>query len=131
MEPVFANNQLIAIFIPAQYHPEKTDFMTPLSEPLQCGIGVFSKDKKVDAHRHVGDPATISEFQEFIQIRKGKALAGVYDLDGRAIKTYEMNVGDCLLLLRGGHCFSFLEETELLEIKQGPYLGREKMKQLL
>ena len=131
METLFAHNDLIAVFIPATFHPEKTAFLTPLTEPLQCGIGVFGEGKVVEPHRHVGDPATVSEFQEFILIRKGKALADVFDVEGRMIKTYEMNEGDALLLLRGGHAFKFLEPTELLEVKQGPYLGREKMKQLL
>jgi hypothetical protein len=31
--------------------------------------------------------------------------------------------GDLLLNLIGGHSFDMLEETTLLEIKQGPYAG--------
>ena len=32
-------------------------------------------------------------------------------------------IGDVVLLIRGGHGFEVLEPLEMLEIKQGPYLG--------
>lgn len=123
--------EIIGIFIRGNFSPEKTHFITTAKEPLQCGIGVFKKGSKVEPHRHVGDPAVVSEFQEFISIRKGKALAKVFSPEGQMIQELTMNVGDSLLLLRGGHSFDFDEDTELMEIKQGPYLGREKMKSLL
>jgi hypothetical protein len=123
--------ETIGIFIQGKFSPEKTRFITTPKEPLQCGIGVFKKGSAVEPHRHVGDPAVISEFQEFIMIRRGQAVAKVYSPEGEMIRQITMQVGDSLLLLRGGHSFNFEEDTELLEVKQGPYLGREKMKSLL
>lgn len=131
IEKIERNGQLIAISMNGSFTPQKTRFLTPLEEPLQCGIGVFAKGSVVEPHKHVGAPATVSEFQEFIFIRKGRALAEVFDTDGESIRKIEMRAGDALLLLRGGHAFYFEEDTELLEVKQGPYLGRELMKQPL
>jgi hypothetical protein len=34
-----------------------------------------------------------------------------------------LNSGDTILLASGGHGFEMLEDTEMLEIKQGPYSG--------
>ena len=31
--------------------------------------------------------------------------------------------GDVVLLARGGHGFEMLEDSELIEVKQGPYAG--------
>jgi len=31
--------------------------------------------------------------------------------------------GDVILLATGGHGFQMLEETEMIEVKQGPYVG--------
>ena len=129
IELLHAGGHLIGIFIRDSYSPGKTRFLTPLEEPLQCGIGVFKKGAVVEPHRHVGAPATITEFQEFIFLKRGKAMAEVYDLQGKLLRQIEMNPGDSLLLLRGGHAFRFLEDSEILEVKQGPYLGREAMKQ--
>jgi hypothetical protein len=35
----------------------------------------------------------------------------------------ELNVGEVMLVIGGGHGFRMLEYTILLEIKQGPYTG--------
>ncbi len=118
----------LGIFLRGHESPEKTQFLTTNEEPLQCGLGVFKKGSAVEPHKHVSDPATINEFQEFILIRKGKAMATVFTPEGERVCRIEMLPGDALLLLRGGHAFEFLEDTHLLEVKQGPYIGREKMK---
>ena len=34
-----------------------------------------------------------------------------------------MKPGDFLLLVSGGHSFEFIEKSEIIEVKQGPYVG--------
>jgi hypothetical protein len=34
-----------------------------------------------------------------------------------------LNRGDVILLAFGGHGFEMLEESEIIEVKQGPYAG--------
>ena len=34
-----------------------------------------------------------------------------------------LKTGDIILLAQGGHGFEFLEESEIIEVKQGPYAG--------
>lgn len=128
IEYIQSQGKDIAIFVPGHFTPEQTRFITKNAEPMQWGIGVFKKGAKVEPHRHMGVPATVSEFQEFIMIRQGRVVAEVFDEAGELVRKIEMVAGDALLLLRGGHGFEFLENAELLELKQGPYLGREKMK---
>ena len=127
-EMITWRGNVIGLFLSHAHSPEKTRFLTADAEPLQCGIGIFKQGSRVEPHCHVSEPVLISEFPEFIMIRRGKAKASVYDPEGVLLRTLEMVPGDSLLLLRGGHAFEFLEDTELLEIKQGPYLGRDKMK---
>lgn len=131
LEIISSADQVIAIFIGAAYEAPKTRFLTPNEEPIQLGIGVFSKGGAVEPHRHVGIPATVREFQEFILVRRGRVVATVFDSRNHELKRLEMGPGDSLLLLRGGHSFEFIEDTEFLELKQGPYLGREQMKQII
>ena len=47
----------------------------------------------------------------------------VYSDDQRLVATRELGLGDILIAVRGGHGFRVLEDTVLLEIKQGPYPG--------
>ena len=38
-----------------------------------------------------------------------------------------LNKGDVILLVNGGHGFEMLEKTEMIEVKQGPYIdGKDK-----
>ena len=39
------------------------------------------------------------------------------------VATRELRQGDVMLMIAGGHGFRMLEDTILLEIKQGPYTG--------
>ena len=34
-----------------------------------------------------------------------------------------LNKGDVILLANGGHGFKMIEESEIIEVKQGPYIG--------
>jgi hypothetical protein len=36
-----------------------------------------------------------------------------------------LQTGDVILLIQGGHGFEMLEETEIIEVKQGPYAGEQ------
>jgi hypothetical protein len=45
----------------------------------------------------------------------------VYDDDQRLVATHELVEGDVMVMVAGGHGFRMLEDTVLLEIKQGPY----------
>ena len=128
---VYSSGSLIAIFIERNFSPRKTEFFTPVEEPMQLGVGVYSKGSFVGPHTHSGLPTQVTEYQEFVFLRKGSAITEVFGKEGEFLKRYQMNEGDLLLLFRGGHSFHFLEETELLEVKQGPYGGRELMKQML
>ena len=38
----------------------------------------------------------------------------------------ELNVGDVMFMVSGGHGFRMVEDTVLLEIKQGPYTREDE-----
>ena len=62
-------------------------------------------------------------------VKKGRCLIDVYDDDHDLIATGELHPGDVMLMVGGGHGFRMLEDTVLLEIKQGPYTGLEEKEQ--
>jgi hypothetical protein len=49
----------------------------------------------------------------------------IYDND-ELIATTQLSPGDVMVLLAGGHALRMLEDTVLVEVKQGPYLGVEE-----
>ena len=53
--------------------------------------------------------------------------AAVYDLlygdDQMYRSSLELGAGDVIFLASGGHGFEILEDTDIVEVKQGPYRG--------
>jgi len=60
-----------------------------------------------------------------VHIEKGRVKVDLYGLDGEKIRTVELSTGDTILFVNGGHGFEVLEDTKIIEVKQGPYLGKE------
>jgi hypothetical protein len=60
---------------------------------------------------------------EVLVVEKGRCEVDVYDSRRSVVATRELQAGDILIAVGGGHGFRLLEDTILLEIKQGPYPG--------
>ena len=56
-------------------------------------------------------------------IERGRCEVDVYGEDRQVVATRELRAGDILIAVAGGHGFRVLEDTVLLEVKQGPYPG--------
>ena len=56
-------------------------------------------------------------------IKRGKVRVDFYDEDRNYLKSVILDEGDVILLAHGGHVFEMIEETEIIEVKQGPYAG--------
>ena len=62
-------------------------------------------------------------------IKSGKIRVDFYDDDQKYLESRILFTGDVVLLAYGGHGFEMLEESEILEVKQGPYAGeRDKIR---
>lgn len=103
-------------------------FITSNEDPLQ--VGVFERDAgyAVMPHMHNKRDIHLDCPGECIFFQSGKASVEIFDNDWNVIKTVIVNGGDCLVIMKGGHALTMLEPTRMLEVKQGPYLGREKDK---
>jgi hypothetical protein len=63
---------------------------------------------------------------EVLIIKRGRCLLDVYNDNKELVATRELGTGDLMLMVGGGHGFRMLEDTVLLEVKQGPYTGVEE-----
>ncbi len=48
-----------------------------------------------------------------------------YDNEQNYLESRILNPNDVILLARSGHGFVMLEESEIIEVKQGPYAGKK------
>lgn len=52
----------------------------------------------------------------------------LYDDDTNYLESHILEAGDVILLAAGGHGFKVLEELEMVEVKQGPYIANDKIR---
>ena len=61
--------------------------------------------------------------QEVLLVKKGRVEVNLYTSRKAFLTSRIIETGDLILLCGGGHSFKMLEETSMIEIKQGPYAG--------
>ena len=62
-----------------------------------------------------------------IFVKKGKIRAHIFGTNENKITDLDVSEGDVIILLRGGHGYTILEDgTQVLEIKNGPYVGADR-----
>lgn len=119
--------KVLAVIARAEYEPEQTSFVTPDSFTQQLGFVVYGAGEKVAAHLHLPIARHLEGTSEAIIVRRGRAVLTIYDDNKETMHKSTMSQGDVVVLVAGGHGFEMLEDTVLMEIKQGPYTGlREK-----
>jgi hypothetical protein len=94
---------------------------------IQVGIWGYGAGKELKAHIHNEVKREVLWTQEVLFVRTGKLRANIFDTNENKVAELEVNAGDVIILLRGGHGYDILEEgTQVLEIKNGPYVGPDR-----
>lgn len=120
------NIENLAIIIRSMYFEEGTHFFSNDKDFLQVGIWEYNKDKLLHSHTHLDCTKIVRHTQEVIHIIEGKVAAQIYNEFGILVECTILNKGDTMITINGGHGYKVLEDsTKVLEIKNGPYLGRE------
>lgn len=100
------------------------NFYSQDNDFIQVGIWGYDEGKELKAHIHNEVKREVLWTQEVLFVRKGKVLANIFDTAENKISEIEVNAGDVIILLRGGHGYDILEDgTQVLEVKNGPYVG--------
>ena len=123
VEHIQWEGQHIATGIRRDFLPTKTTFVTPDSYYQQAGFVVYKEGGEVPRHTHLPLQRHLVGTPETLLIRKGIVEADLYAMDKSFLRTVTLHEGDIILLVSGGHCFRFTEDSVLFEIKQGPYTG--------
>lgn len=117
------NNQLLAIIISSKYSETGIHFFTPDDFSQQLAFMKHPVGKIIQPHVHNPVKREVYFTKETLFIRKGKIRIDFYTDQQNYIESHILETGDVILLSEGGHGFTMLEETEMIEVKQGPYAG--------
>lgn len=94
---------------------------------VQVGIWGYDAGKKLLAHSHNDVPRQVHFTQEVLYVRKGRISARIFNSRRELVSEREVNEGDIIALMYGGHGYAILQDdTQVLEVKNGPYVGAEK-----
>jgi mannose-6-phosphate isomerase-like protein (cupin superfamily) len=123
IEVVKAAEETIAVIVRRDFRSDGIEFFTPSSFSQQLGYMRRPAGYEIPAHRHRRVGRTIDFTQEVLFVRSGRVTVDLYDSGGTPVLTTDLKAGDVILLAGGGHGFRMLEESEIVEVKQGPYAG--------
>jgi len=123
LEYLYHYGELYCVLLRDNFKSESVVFFTPDSLSQQLGFLYHKKGNVIKPHKHNINKREILYTQEVLFIKKGKVKVSFYDKTHSNVGTEELFKGDTILLCAGGHGFEILEDTIMIEVKQGPYVG--------
>ena len=115
----------IALIIKADFNQDGLHFFTPGSFSQQVAYMKHPAGKKVVPHMHKLISRQVLYTQEVLFIKKGKVQVDLFASTRDFLTSRILESGDIILLCGGGHSLVMLEETVMIEVKQGPYAGED------
>ena len=117
-------NEIMAIVIRKTFSLSNSiTFITPDDFSQQLGYMSRPRGYVIPPHVHNLIPREVKLTQEVLYIKNGHIRVDFYIDLNNYYKSLDLYTGDVILLAFGGHGFEMIEESEIIEIKQGPYCG--------
>lgn len=123
VEKLELNKICLALVIKKDYHKNGIQFFTNDNDSQQLGYMNRPEGYEIKPHRHNLVPREVHLTQEVLLIKSGKVRVDFYDNEQNYVTSRILEQGDVILLADGGHGFKMLEQSEIIEVKQGPYCG--------
>lgn len=96
--------------------------VTEEHEPLQTVTLKHPKGKYLLAHTHVPRKRITSRMQECLFVKKGKIRLDLYGPDKKMFRKLTLRAGDLFIMQNGGFGIHMLEDSEIFEVKNGPFI---------
>jgi hypothetical protein len=129
VKKIFFNELLLGILLRGSFVKMGIEFFTDDQSSQQLGYMKREENYEIIPHRHNVVSRDVRNTQEVLFIKSGKVRVDFYDNSETYLFSKVLNPLDTILLCDGGHGFHFLEESEIIEVKQGPYLEeRDKVR---
>jgi quercetin dioxygenase-like cupin family protein len=122
-EMISDQGNAVCLIIHAAMSTNATTFYTPNDFTLQVGKIAHPAGSEIPRHAHRSTSRTIVAYSEVLLVQKGRMIIDIYNEKQTILCSRQITAGDVVIFVAGGHGFKFLEDTVLLEIKQGPYVG--------
>ena len=122
VEKIISDDQCIAILVKSEFVSSGIEFFTPDTFSQQLGYMSRKAGHIIEPHFHNKVERTVHYSNEVLFIKSGKLKVHFYTIEKEAICARVLKTGDVLLLNGGAHSFEILEDCEIFEVKQGPFV---------
>jgi len=123
VESIVNGLEPIALIIKADFDEPGVHFFTPNSFSQQVASMKHPAGHKIAPHVHNMVNRQVLYTQEVLLIRRGRVRVNLFSSGKEQLCSRDLGAGDVILLCGGGHSFEMLEETSMIEVKQGPFAG--------
>jgi hypothetical protein len=125
VERVTHEDRTLAIILRAGDGEPGVRFATEPDSPLQLGEIERPAGHVIPPHAHNLGRRIVTETHEVLHVHSGTLQVDLYGDSAAPVATRRLSPGDTILLMYGGHGFTFVTACRLLEVKQGPYLAAD------
>jgi hypothetical protein len=125
IEKIIHRDIVLAMILRSNFNAEGIHFFTPNDYSQQLAYMNRPKGYIIAPHVHNPVDRTVQFTKEVLFIKSGLVRVDFYDEHQIYIESRILSSGDVVLLSHGGHGFEMLEMSEIIEVKQGPYVGEE------
>ena len=116
--------------IPITGNQENTKWYGDDKEAVQASRMCYNKDKTFLTHKHLLRPRLNNYTQECFIIYKGSIEIRIFSTDKKSISTLVAKAGNIIILYRGYHSVTVLEDNSVFfEIKNGPFTTMKEDKE--
>lgn len=127
MKEFFDGELVVARHVPSEEVWKKgLSFFSKDPDFIQVGSWGYDSGKNLLAHIHNEVKREVLWTQEVIYVKQGSITAHIFDTKEKKISDVIVSAGDIIILLRGGHGYTVnSNDTQVLEVKNGPYVGAD------
>jgi hypothetical protein len=119
----------IAVILYADHDEDGLEFFTKKNSALQLGYMKRPRGHVLKRHSHKPWKRTIKRTMEALVVRSGALDIKLYAPNKEYVGKRFLLAGDVILLCNGGHEITFRDDSEVVEVKQGPYVSADEDKE--
>ncbi len=123
IERVESGGTVLAMILRSGATEPGIHFFTPGDYSQQLGCMRHPAGHVIEPHVHNPVARAVQFTHEALFLRRGRLRVDFYTENKKYLESRVLAAGDVILLVAGGHGFEALEEIEMVEVKQGPYVG--------
>lgn len=116
-----SEGRLAALVIRKDFRADGISFPTPSTFSQQVGVMFRRAGYVVEPHEHTPQRREIHDTVEVLFVRSGAIEVTLFDSAHKAFTSFQVGPLEAVLLASTGHGITFLEDSDVLEVKQGPY----------